>query len=65
MTEKANKLLNELVSKYNETGKRHFPGSVCLGYSDDVVDELEYNYYISKENDVIGSIVLTDKAINN
>lgn len=69
MTEKARQLLNSMASEYEQNSRNSFDSCFYLGYPKPVIDELEENGYITKKNNIIASISLTqtgyEKTLSN
>ena len=62
MTEKARQLLNNLASEYDQHRRSSFDSCFYLGYPESVIDELEENGCITRKNNIIGSIILTQSG---
>lgn len=59
MTDKAKELLQKMAYEYDKSGRSLFDSMFYLGFSDEVINELESLGYIICKNDVIASIALT------
>lgn len=62
MTDKARQLLKNMVSEYDQSSRDSFDSCFYLGYPESVIDELEENGCITRKNNIIGSIVLTQSG---
>lgn len=59
MTDKARQLLKNMASEYEQRNKDEFDSCFYLGYPKSVIYELEENGFITRKNNIIGSIILT------
>ena len=62
MTDKARQLLKTMASEYNQSSKNEFDSCFYLGYPKSVIYELEENGFITRKNNIIGSIILTQSG---
>ena len=62
MTDKARQLLKNMASEYEHSNKDEFDSCFYLGYSKSVIYELEENGFITRKNNIIGSIILTQSG---
>lgn len=60
MTEKAKELLIKMASTYDENQKNYFDSLYYMGFPDSVVNELGACGCIIKQNDIAGTIKLTE-----
>ena len=62
MTDKARQLLKKLASEYDQNHRDEFDSCFYLSYPKPVIDELEENECITRKNNIIGSIILTQSG---
>ena len=62
MTEKARELLINMASEYDQHRRSSFDSFFYLRYPESVIDELEENGCITRKNDIIASIILTQSG---
>lgn len=55
-------LLSKMAASYDQDQKNGFDVMFYIGTPEHVLDELEYDGYISKVNDIIGTIMLTESG---
>lgn len=59
MTAKAKELLVVMASNYDQTKANSLDSFGYIGFPDRIIDELEKDGYIVKQNDIAGTIKLT------
>ncbi|MBE6943836.1 MAG: hypothetical protein E7453_06200 [Ruminococcaceae bacterium] len=64
MTNKARELLQKMASAYDVDHRNDFDSTFYIGFPDAVIRELDIGNYIVKQNDVTGTIKLTDYGYN-
>ena len=62
MSMTAKELLSKMAVSYDQDHKNGFDVMFYIGTPEHVLDELEYDGYISKVNDIIGTIMLTESG---
>lgn len=60
MTERAKELLIKLASAYDDNKKNDFDITYYIGFPDAVIEELVIGGCIVKQNDIVGTIKLTE-----
>ena len=59
MSPRAKELLVKLVSSYDSNRNNDFDSLFYYDFDDGVINELDYLGYIVKQNDIVGTIKLT------
>lgn len=60
MTTKARELLEKMTAEYDKSKTDSFDSMFYIAFPDNVLDELEDCGFIVKQNNILGSISLTD-----
>ena len=64
MTDKARELLQKMATAYDVDQCNDFDSTFYIGFPDTVIRELDIGNYIVKQNNVAGSIKLTEYGYN-
>lgn len=62
MTDKARQLLKNMAYEYDQSRRDSFDFGFYLGYPESVIDELEENGCITRKNNILGTIILTQSG---